>query len=203
MPPAQNRTLTLASASHIRATMLRNAGLNFSVHHGRVDEVALAAALTADGAGAQDIADALAEAKARKISARAPGSLVIGADQTLECDGRVLSKPASPDDADGQLQFLSGKTHRLFAAAVVCENGAPIWRHTGTARLTMRDLSTEYRADYLARNWDDIRHCVGCYRIEAEGIRLFSRVDGDFFHILGLPLIELLTWLGIRGDIAT
>ena len=201
MPATQTRNIILASASEIRATMLRNAGLAFAVRPGRIDEAAVRDSLLAQGGSARDLADTLAELKARKVSDRAPGALVIGADQVLECAGHIFAKPGSPDEALAHLRFLSGKTHHLHAAAVVCEGGEPVWRAIGTARLTLREASPAYLQDYVARNWDQIRHAVGCYLIEAEGVRLFARIDGDFFHIQGLPLIELLTWLGIRGDI--
>lgn len=201
MPQTQRSKIILASASGIRAAMLGNAGLIFTVQPGRIDERAIKESLLAGGGKARDLADTLAEMKALKISDRNPDTLVIGADQVLECDGRVFSKPETPADAMAQLRFLSGKTHLLHSAAVACENGQPIWRHVGTVRLTMHDTSDAYLTDYIARNWDSLRHAVGGYKIEAEGVRLFSRIDGDFFHILGLPLIELLTWLRIRGDI--
>jgi len=196
-----NRHIVLASASEIRATMLKNAGLIFDVRPGRVDEDAIRQSLESEGASARDLADTLAEMKARKISEREMEALVIGADQILECEERVFAKPETQDDAREQLQFLRGRTHRLLSAAVVCEGGKPIWRHVGTVRLTMHDITDATIADYVSRNWESIRHAVGCYKIEEEGVRLFARIEGDFFHILGLPLIELLTWLRIRGDI--
>ncbi len=202
MPILPQRKITLASSSAIRAQMLRNAGLAFDVLPGRIDEEAVRQSLLAEGGSARDLADTLAEMKAQKISGRDPRTLVIGADQVLECEGRVFSKPDTREAALSQLRSLSGKTHRLHAAAVVCENGQPIWRQVGTVSLTMHDHSEDYLEDYLNRNWDSIRHAVGCYKIEEEGVRLFARIEGDFFHILGLPLIELLTWLRFRGDIA-
>jgi len=197
------RPLILASASAIRVSLLERAGLTFAVTPGRIDEEAVRASLSAEGASAHDLADTLAELKARKVSDREPGPLVIGADQILECDGTLYSKPENPKAARDQLAVLAGRTHRLHSAAVVCQGGSPIWRHVGTVRMTMHDLSPGYIDDYVTRNWDSIRHAVGCYKIEEEGVRLFSRIEGDFFHILGLPLIELLTWLRIRGDIAS
>lgn len=193
--------LILASASSIRAEMLRNAGLSFDVQPARVDEDTIRASVQAEGGSARDLADLLAELKALKISDRVPDALVLGADQVLECEGRIFAKAETPEEAAEHLRFLSGKTHRLLSAVVVCQGGKPLWRHVGTVRLTMHSLSEAYLQDYIARNWDEIRHSVGCYQIEREGVRLFAHIEGDFFTILGLPLIELLTWLRIRGDI--
>lgn len=201
MPHPQRRQIILASASAIRAQMLTNAGLVFAVQPGRIDEEAVMQSVLAEGGKPRDLADTLAGMKALKVSGRNPGALVLGADQVLECEGRVFSKPDTPEDAVDQLRFLSGKTHALHSAAVVCENGQAIWRQIGTAHMAMHDNSEAYLRAYVARNWGSLRHAVGCYKIEEEGIRLFARIDGDFFHILGLPLIELLTWLRIRGDI--
>ena len=196
------KPLLLASGSEIRATLLRNAGLRFDIARPRVDEDAIRASLRAEETGPRDVADALAEFKAVKVSDKHPGALVIGCDQVLDLDGAVLTKPESPAAARQQLMDLRGKTHRLLSAVVICENGRPLWRHVGIARLTMRDFSEGYLDAYLTRNWPEVGNSVGAYMLEAEGVRLFSRIEGDYFTILGLPLIELLTWLGIRGDIA-
>lgn len=203
MPRADPRPILLASGSMIRAALLRNAGLSLETQAPRVDESAIRAALEADGASPRDIADALAEMKALKVSDRHPDAVVIGCDQTLDLDGRVLGKPGTSVEARAQIVALRGKTHRLLSAAVVCHAGRPLWRHVGTARLTMHDVSDDYLDAYVARNWPDIGDSVGAYKLEAEGVRLFSRIEGDYFTILGLPLIELLTWLSIRGDIAS
>ncbi len=202
MPQKEDRRLVLASGSEIRAMLLRNAQLVVETATPRVDEEAIRGALDAEGATPRDVADALAEIKARKVSERHRDALVIGCDQVLDLDGRVLTKPESAEAAKRQLAELRGKTHRLLSAVVVCHEGRPLWRHVGTARLTMRDFSDDYLDDYVARNWPDIGQSVGSYKLEAEGVRLFSRIEGDYFTILGLPLIELLTWLSIRGDIA-
>lgn len=194
--------LILASASPIRATLLRNAALDPEVRPAHIDEDALRVALEAEGADPRALADTLAEMKACRISDQAPGVIVLGCDQVLELDGRTFAKPATPEEAASQIRSLSGRTHLLLSAVVACRDGVPLWRHVGTARLTMRDISDAYLEGYVDRNWHSIRESVGAYKLEEEGVRLFSRVEGDHFTILGLPLIELLTWLAVRGDIA-
>lgn len=192
--------LTLASSSPIRAQLLRGAGLDIDVVPARVDEAALRDSLLAEGASARDIADALAEQKARQVSRRKPG-LVVGCDQILECESILLAKPESRDEACEQLRFLRGKTHRLHTASVIYEGGAPIWRHVNVPRLTMRSFSDAWLTEYLDRTWPDVAQCVGAYKIEALGVRLFSSIEGDLFSIQGLPLVELLSFLTVRGDL--
>ena len=191
--------LTLASGSSVRATLLRNAGVAIDVRPARIDEENLRDSLLAEGATPHDLADALAEHKALKIAPQAP--LVLGGDQILECDGRIYSKPSSPQDALAQLADLRGKTHRLHTAAVLYAMGEPVWRHVATPRLTMRAFSDAFLQSYVATQWDQIRHCVGCYQIEGAGLRLFDRIEGDLFSIQGLPLLELLSILTLRKDI--
>ncbi len=192
----------LASTSPIRLHLLHAAGLQVEAVAPRVDEASARDALLAEGAKPRDIADALAEMKARKIADKRPGDLVLGCDQVLEFEGEVFSKPATPVDARAQLHRLRGKTHRLQSAIVAYENAEPVWRHVAEARLTMHHLSDGYIDAYLARNWDSVRHSVGCYKMEEEGVRLFSAITGDHFTILGLPLLPLLAWMGTRGMIA-
>lgn len=191
----------LASGSEIRAELLRNAGLTFDVIPARIDEDMIKMSLKAEGAHSRDLADALAEFKARKISEKHRDALVLGCDQVADLSGEVLSKPATPDEAISQLTDLSGKTHRLLSAAVLYHDGKPLWRHVGLVRMKMRNLSPEYIADYVHRNWDSIRHSVGAYKLEEEGVRLFSKVEGDYFNVLGLPLSELLSYLIERGEL--
>lgn len=194
--------MILASTSPTRLQMLRAAGLDPTPIAPRVDEAAIRDALTAEGAHPRDIADTLAEMKARKVAEKHPTDIVLGCDQVLALDRQTFAKPETPDDARAQLRQLRGKTHKLLSAAVVYENAEPVWRHVGEARLTMRDFSDAYLDDYLTRNWDSVRHSVGCYKIEEEGVRLFSAIQGDHFTILGLPLIPLLAWAGTKGMIA-
>ncbi|WGW05767.1 Maf family nucleotide pyrophosphatase [Tropicibacter oceani] len=194
--------LILASGSEIRADLLRAAGLVIQIESPKVDEIAIRQALELDQASPRDIADTLAESKAQKIARKFPQALVLGCDQVLDLDGALLSKPATADQAREQLTQLRGKTHRLLSAAVLYQNAEPIWRHVSTARLTMRDFSDDYLDQYVARNWPDIGSSVGSYKLEKEGVRLFSQIQGDHFTILGLPLLELLNYLTLRGVIA-
>jgi septum formation protein len=194
--------MVLASGSATRIALLEAAGLDFDVEPARVDEEALRDALAAEGCAPRDMADRLAEAKAAKVAMKRPEALVLGFDQILELDGQALSKCDTPAEAREQLQHLRGKTHRLWSACVVYEEAAPVWRHIGRASLTMRAFSGAYLAEYLDRNWNEVREAVGCYHIEGEGVRLFARVEGDHFSIRGVPLIELLSWLSLRGTIS-
>lgn len=193
--------IILASASTIRRQLLENAGVTVDALPARVDEDTIRAALQVEGAKHRDIADTLAEMKARKLAERHPSSLVIGSDQVLELDGEIWGKPETPDAARSQLQRLRGRTHRLVSAVVLYDQAKPIWRHVEEASLTMRSFSDGFLDDYVARNWDDIRHSVGAYQLEREGARLFAAVDGNHFTILGLPLLPLLNYLSQRGFI--
>ncbi|EAQ02978.1 Maf [Pseudooceanicola batsensis HTCC2597] len=193
----------LASKSSIRAQLLRNAGVPVRVTSAAVDEDMIKRSLQAEGHRPRDVADALAEAKAHRVGQKDPGSFTIGCDQVLDLDGALLSKAETPEEAAEHLERLSDRTHRLYSAAVIFHEARPIWRHIGEARLTMRRLSAGYIASYLDRNWPEVGSSVGVYQIEAEGSRLFSRIDGDYFSILGLPLLPLLTFLTDRGVIET
>jgi septum formation protein len=194
--------LLLASASQTRLDMLTAAGIVVRAEPARIDEDQVRRALEAEAASSRDVADALAEMKAAKLSDRHPEAFVLGADQVLDFKGRVFAKPESPEEARDQLRALRGQSHKLLSAAVLYQGGQPQWRHVGEARLTMRDFSDGYLEEYLSRNWDRIRHSVGGYRLEEEGVRLFSSISGDHFTILGLPLLPLLSYLAQRGIIA-
>ncbi|MDU8927965.1 Maf family nucleotide pyrophosphatase [Alisedimentitalea sp. MJ-SS2] len=197
------RPIILASGSEIRQTLLHNAAVPFGVSVARLDEDAIKRAMLEDGAPPRDIADTLAEGKAMKVSRKQPDALVIGCDQVLDFGGELLSKPRDVDESRDQLQALRGRRHSLLSAAVLCHQGRPVWRHVGQVRLTMNDFSDAYLEAYLERNWNSIRYSVGGYKLEEEGVRLFSRIDGDYFNVLGLPLLEILAYLGASGDLDT
>ncbi|MCO4828856.1 MULTISPECIES: nucleoside triphosphate pyrophosphatase [Lentibacter] len=195
------RQIVLASGSAIRGQMLSNAGIAFEAIVPRVDEEMIKIALQAEKATPRDIADALAETKARKIGGKHPDKLVIGCDQVLDFDGQILSKPQTPDEAKEQLKALRGKRHCLLSAVVVYHELEPLWRHVGQVRLYMRDISDSYLNEYVERNWPSLQSSVGGYKLEEEGVRLFSRIEGDYFTILGLPLIEMINYLTASGDL--
>jgi septum formation protein len=197
-------TLVLASQSAGRIAMLSAAGVSVQAVPALVDEQSIKTSLSEAGAKPRDIADALAEAKARKISRKMPTAMVLGCDQIcVGPDGYIFDKPETPDDARVHLARLSGKVHWLISAAVICEQGEPVWRVIDTAQLTMRNLSPQFIDNYVETYWNEIRHCVGCYRIEAEGAQLFVSVSGSQFTIIGMPLLPLLDYLRLRGLLPT
>jgi len=193
------KQLILASGSQIRAEMLRNAGVSLDVMPARVDEGAIKAALLSDGASARDVADSLAEMKARRVAMKHPSALVLGADQVLVHKSEIYDKPDTIDAARQQLKELRGQTHELLSAAVIMEDGTPVWRHVGLAQLMMRPFSDRFLESYLEKNGEDLFTTVGAYKLEAEGSQLFTRVQGDYFSVLGLPMLEILGFLRTRG----
>ncbi len=186
--------IVLASTSAIRMQVLTAAGVRFETASAGVDESSIKDSLLAEGVGPRDIADALAEAKAVKVSRKRPG-LVIGADQTLDFEGRLLDKADTVEEARARLREMRGKTHKLHCGMVVARDGMPIWREVVTTTLRMRPFSDAYLEGYLQRNVPAILSSVGCYQLEGEGVQLFDKIDGDYFAILGLSLIPLLDFL--------
>jgi septum formation protein len=195
-------SVILASKSAARRAVLDGAGVRYEALVAGVDEDAAKASLQAAGCGPLEVADALAELKAIGVS-RSRQGLVIGADQTLDLDGRLYDKAPDLAAARARLLELRGRTHRLHAAVVVARDGAPIWREVVTAALTMRDFSDAFLDEYLAAEGEHALGSVGCYRLEGPGAQLFSRIDGDYFAILGLPLLGLLDLLRRHGELPT
>ena len=187
--------LVLASSSPVRARLLTAAGLTPAIVPPQVDEADVRDSLRAGGAGPMQVADALAELKALKVSRADPDAVVIGADQVLTCDGTWFDKPADRPAARRQLLDLRGRIHTLTSAAVAARAGTAVWRHAESARLTMRSFSTDFLDGYLDRLGGAAFGSVGAYQLESLGIQLFERIDGDFFCILGLPLLPVLAFL--------
>ncbi len=167
-----------------------------------VDETTIKQALVEHGADAERVARDLAEAKALAVSTDVPGALVIGADQTLECGGVLYDKQGSVTAARRQLQSLAGRRHRLVSAVCVGRDGAALWHDVQDAHLTMRPLSNRFIADYLSRAGPAVFDAVGSYHVEGLGVHLFSCIDGDYFTILGLPVLPLLAFLRHQGALA-
>ncbi len=191
----------LASGSSSRRRLLTNAGLQFDVEAAHVDEDEIKLALKAEGASAAQTAETLAELKAQRVSRRYPGVLVIGADQMLECNGVWFDKPEDLDHAAAHLVALREKDHSLLSAVCVVRDGVRLWHHNEVATLTMRNLSDDFIKDYLAQVGEDALTSVGAYQLEGRGIQLFARIKGDYFSILGLPLLPLLDFLRGHGAI--
>lgn len=192
--------LLLASQSESRRRLLSEAAVPFEPVDSGIDEDAIKAGLIAEGLGARDLADALAEWKSRRPSMREPGTLVIGCDQTLELDdGTRIDKVDTIEEAAALLERMSGRAHKLHSAAVIAQAGEPVWRHIESVSLTMRPLSSAFIANYLDLEWENCRWCVGCYRIEGPGAQLFTRISGSLFAVQGLPLLPMLDYLRVRS----
>ena len=192
--------LVLASKSASRRAMLTAAGVSFEAVSASVDEESAKVALRADGVGPRDLADALAELKALRVSHRDPEALVLGSDSIVALeDGSMLDKPADRAEAAAHLRRLSGKRHELISAAVMATGGRPVWRVVDRAKMHVRPLSDAFIEQYLDLEWPEISACVGCYRIEGPGAQLFTRIEGSQFTVLGLPLLPVLDYLRVRG----
>lgn len=187
--------LVLASGSSIRAELLKNAGLSFEIDPSDVDERTVEEPLLKADFSPEDLATILAEAKANDVSMRRPGDFVIGADQILAFEGERFTKPESQAAARRQLLAFSGQTHELLSAVVISSKGEAIWRHVSIAQLTMRDLTPAFVGQYMAEVGDTVLSSVGAYQLEGPGVQLFEKIDGDYFTVLGLPLLPLLDQL--------
>jgi septum formation protein len=194
-------SLILASSSPFRRMLMENAGLAFTAVAANIDERAIEAPLERKGAGPDAVALVLARAKAREVSDRFPGALVIGSDQTMSLGSRVFHKPKDLAEAGHHLTLLSGKTHRLNSAIALARDGDIVFEHVAHALLTMRALSADFIQRHLARIGNKALSSVGAYQLEGEGIQLFSKIDGDYFTILGLPMLPLLGQLREMGMI--
>ena len=191
--------LILASGSRTRQLMLARAGVEILAEAAPIDEREIRVSFAAEGRSAEDCAEALAELKAARISARHAGAIVIGADQILDCNGIWFEKPADRDHARAQLQALRGEPHRLVSACVAMRDGTRLWHAVDEAQLVMRACSDAFLDDYLQHAGDEALDSVGAYQLEGLGAQLFDRVEGDFFTILGLPLLPLLAFLRHQG----
>ena len=194
-------SLILAAASAVRATLLKGAGLAFEIVDSRLDEDALKEGFAGrEGADETDmLALKLAEEKARAVSQRHPAAFVIGADQILSCEGRRYDKPRSMEEARANLQAFRGRPHILHSGVALAANDVVIWRHAAQAHLTMRDFSDTFLDEYLANAGEKVMKSVGCYQLEGPGVQLFEQIEGDYFTILGLPLLPLLAELRRHG----
>jgi len=202
-PLGDGETVILASASQSRAAVLRNAGVAIECRPADIDEDGVKTSLRREGRSAADVASSLAELKAQRIGEDNKSRFVIGADQMLQCGGVWFDKPVDLDHARGHLQVLRGKTHELLTAVCVFRDGVCQWRHLECARMTMRPFSDKFLDAYIDAVGDEVCQSVGAYRIEGLGARLFSRIEGDYFTILGLPLVPLLGFLADRGAVAS
>ena len=194
--------VVLASRSGPRARMLANAGVPFTVNAASVDETAIKKSVRITSADAAVIAEILAATKAQQVSRNHGDNLIIGADQMLACDGEWFDKPTSLRDARNHLVKLRGKTHELISAVCVVQGGAVLWHHIARARMTMRPFSEDFIDKYVDKMGDSIMTTVGGYELEGIGAQLFSRVEGDYFTVLGMPLLPLLDFLRGHGVIA-
>ena len=190
-------SLILASASKVRASLLEGTGLSFAIQPADIDEGAIRRVLEVSGEDLDpgDVAELLARSKAEYISAKNKNALIIGADQILSFEDKIYEKPATMDEAKANLFKFRGKTHTLHSAITLVKNGERIWCYTDSAVLTMRDFSAEFLGQYCAIAGADILSSVGAYKLESHGVHLFEDIKGDYFTILGFPLLPLLAFL--------
>ncbi|MDB4008232.1 Maf family nucleotide pyrophosphatase [Amylibacter sp.] len=195
--------IILASVSQIRKKLLLQAEVNFQSIAAKIDEDTIKESLKNEGAKPKDISDALAEYKAIRVANNFPTDLIIGCDQILVCDNEIISKARTLNDAKETLKLLRGKSHQLLSSVVIYDNNKPVWRTTSRAQLFMRDFTDEYLEYYIKTSGTDILSSVGCYLLENNGVNLFNRIQGDYFTVLGFPLLEVLDFLRKRELIKT
>lgn len=188
-------SIVLASKSPHRYALMNNAGLKFKAIPADIDERAIEAAFQSEALTPADLAQKLADTKAIHVSEHHPDAMVIGSDQTLSLDGDLFHKHENMEHARRHLLKLSGKTHQLNSAICLAQNGKILWQHISVAYLTMRELSPEFIGRHLSRAGEDVLTSVGAYQLEKEGVQLFDKIEGDFFTIVGLPMLPLLNKL--------
>ncbi len=191
--------IILASKSKVRSEILSKIGLKFTVFDANIDEKEVKSSYMNEGYSARDLANVLADMKAKKLSCKYLDKLVIGCDQIMECNGQILSKANNSADLVDQLKFLRNKSHTFYSACVVYFANKAEWRFIGSATITMRNLSDGYISKYVDDNWNEVKYCVGGYKIENSGIFLLSKINGDYFSILGMPIVQLMDHLVNRG----
>ena len=198
-------SVILASQSAVRAHLLKAAGVSFEIVAANLNESIIRDEIRRTSAGGEDLAmtaaRALAREKARLVSERHPKAVVLGVDQTLSCEGKLYEKPADIDAARASLLALRGKTHQLYVAISAMRGGQSLWQHSETVRLVMRDFSDEFLEDYLKSESTRLLSYVGAYALEGRGSQLFKKVDGDYFSVLGIPLLPLLAFLRAEGEL--
>ncbi|MDB2474656.1 Maf family nucleotide pyrophosphatase [Amylibacter sp.] len=195
--------IILASESKIRSKLLLQAEVNFQSIVAKIDEDTIKESLKNEGAKPKDISDALAEYKAMRVANNFPTDIIIGCDQILVCNNEIISKARTLNEAKETLKLLRGKSHQLLSSAVIYDNNKPVWRTTSRAQLFMRDFTDEYLEYYIKTSGTDILSSVGCYLLENNGVNLFNRIQGDYFTVLGFPLLEVLDFLRKRELIKT
>ncbi|MEP2978515.1 MAG: Maf-like protein [Lentilitoribacter sp.] len=196
-----NNKIVLASQSIHRKTLMENAGLNFTCQPADIDERAVELAIEGTGATPKELALILASAKALDVSQKIPDAYVIGSDQTLSLNDELFHKPENMEAARRTLLKLSGQTHTLNSGVSIAQNGETIWQHVSIAELTMRDLSPEFIGRHLSEAGESVLTSVGAYQLEKQGVQLFDKIEGDFFTIVGLPMLPLLAQLRVLNVI--
>jgi len=195
--------IILASESKIRRKLLLQAEVNFQSIAAKIDEDTIKESLKNEDAKPKDISDTLAEYKAIRVANNFPTDIIIGCDQILVCNNEIISKARTLNEAKETLKLLRGKSHQLLSSAVIYDNNKPVWRTTSRAQLFMRDFTDEYLEYYIKTSGTDILSSVGCYLLENNGVNLFNRIQGDYFTVLGFPLLEVLDFLRKRELIKT